>query len=148
MKTLYLDVCTLCRPFDDQQQLLIRLETDAILLIQRHIENKNYRAIKSPVHSKEVSAIRNTEERLEIERLINRYKETPADIDKSAIRQRAENLHSAGLGIADAAHVAFAEKTADAFLTCDDKLLKKCKTLDIDVITSNPVEFVSNEELK
>ena len=82
MKTLYLDVCTLCRPFDDQQQLRIRLETDAILLIQRHIENKNYRAITSPVHSKEVSAIRNTEERLEIEGLINRFEKTPADVDK------------------------------------------------------------------
>jgi len=28
MKILYLDVCALCRPFDDQNQLRIRLETD------------------------------------------------------------------------------------------------------------------------
>ena len=30
MKTLYLDVCFLCRPFDDQNQLRICLETDAM----------------------------------------------------------------------------------------------------------------------
>jgi hypothetical protein len=42
MKTLYLDVCTLCRPFDDQQQLRIRLVTDAVLLILRLIETGRY----------------------------------------------------------------------------------------------------------
>jgi len=30
---IYLDVCTLCRPFDDQSFLRIRLETDAVNLI-------------------------------------------------------------------------------------------------------------------
>jgi len=28
-KKLYIDVCTLCRPFDDQNVMKIRIETDA-----------------------------------------------------------------------------------------------------------------------
>jgi len=39
-KRLYLDVCTLCRPFDDQNMMRIRLETDAFYLILRNIQNK------------------------------------------------------------------------------------------------------------
>jgi len=37
MNALYFDVCTLCRPFDDQQQLQIRMETDALYLIVRQV---------------------------------------------------------------------------------------------------------------
>jgi hypothetical protein len=37
MKTLYLDVCTYCRPFDNQDALRIRLETEAFYLILQHI---------------------------------------------------------------------------------------------------------------
>ncbi|MDF2953368.1 MAG: hypothetical protein OD816_000613 [Thermodesulfobacterium sp.] len=32
-KLIYLDVCALCRPFDDQSYLRIRMETEAINLI-------------------------------------------------------------------------------------------------------------------
>jgi hypothetical protein len=108
MKTLYLDVCVLCRPFDDQNQLRIRLETDAIFLIFRYIEVGLYRAIVSPVHYKEVSAIREADERLEIESLLYRLNQ-PCEGDFSQVRERAEELIEAGFGIADAAHVAFAE---------------------------------------
>jgi len=31
-KQVYLDVCALCRPFDDQQQVRLRLETNAVEL--------------------------------------------------------------------------------------------------------------------
>ena len=88
MKTLYLDACALCRPFDDQQQPRIRLETDALLLI----------------------------------------------------------LNESGMGIADAAHVAFAEQLADYFITCDDKLLKQCRKIDLKIPAMNPVEFIALEE--
>jgi hypothetical protein len=32
-ETVYLDVCSLCRPFDDQKYSRIRLETEAVNLI-------------------------------------------------------------------------------------------------------------------
>jgi len=53
-KRLYLDVCTLCRPYDDQNLMRIRLETDAFFLILQAIQNNIYEMITSPVHEAEV----------------------------------------------------------------------------------------------
>ena len=61
---------------------------------------------------------------------------------------RAEALCTAGFKVADAAHIAFAEQMADFFITCDDKLLKLSKRSDLNVVACNPVEFVTQEELK
>jgi len=116
MKTLYLDVCFLCRPFDDQNQLRIRLETDAMFLILKRIETGLYRAVVSPVHYKEVSAIRENSERFEMESLLSRLDKS-CEFDLDQARPRAEALIDKGFGIADAAHVAFAEQLAEFFIS-------------------------------
>ena len=64
------------------------------------------------------------------------------------VRERAENFVSLKLGIADAAHLAFAEATSDIFITCDDKLLKKCKRNNITIQTVSSLEFCIMEDLK
>ncbi len=145
MKTLYLDVCTLCRPFDDQNQLRIRLETDAVFLILRRIETGLYRAVISPVHYKEVGAIRETSEWLEMESLLKRLDKS-CDCDLIQTRHHAEALIEKGFGIADAAHIAFAEQLAEFFITCDDKLLKRCKQAVLRIAVMNPLEFIAREE--
>lgn len=38
-KRIYLDVCALCCPFDDQTQIRIRLETEAVQLILSHVRS-------------------------------------------------------------------------------------------------------------
>jgi len=145
MKTLYLDVCFLCRPFDDQNQLRIRLETDAMFLILKRIETGRYRAVISPVHYKEVGAIRETSERLEMESLLSRL-DNSCDTDFNQARHRAEALVDMGFGIADAAHVAFAEQMAEFFITCDDKLLKRCAQAGLRIASVSPLEFIAKEE--
>ena len=45
-------------------------------------------------------------------------------------------------------HVALAEATADFFITCDDRLLRKCKRERVAIIAMNPVEFTITEDLK
>jgi hypothetical protein len=44
---LYLDVCTFNRPFDDQKQLKIKLETEAKLFIQQGILSGDYELVWS-----------------------------------------------------------------------------------------------------
>ena len=44
---LYLDSCTFNRPFDDQNQLKIKLETEAKLFIQQGIFDNKYELIWS-----------------------------------------------------------------------------------------------------
>jgi predicted nucleic acid-binding protein len=145
MKTLYLDVCVLCRPFDDQNRLRIRLETDAVFLILRRIETGLYRAVVSPAHYREVGAIRETSERLEMESLLSRLDKS-CECDLTQARHRAEALIDMGFGIADAAHVAFAEQLAEFFITCDDKLLKRCTQTTLRIAVMSPLEFIAQEE--
>jgi len=49
---------------------------------------------------------------------------------------------------ADAAHVTLAEAIADFFITCDDRLVRKCKKERVAIIPMNPVEFTITEDLK
>jgi hypothetical protein len=44
---IYLDICTFNRPFDDQNQLKIKLETEAKLFIQKGIMNGSYELVWS-----------------------------------------------------------------------------------------------------
>ena len=117
---IYLDVCTLCRPYDDQNLMRIRLETDAFYLILQYIQNSRYTMIVSPAHFREVAAIEEARERTEVTALLHRYGTNPL-CDLNSVRKRSEALHARRLGIADAAHMAFAEATADVFITCDDR---------------------------
>ena len=73
---------------------------------------------------------------------------TKAECDPSKTRKRAEYLYSRGFGIADAAHVAFAEECSDFFVSCDERLIRKCRRFNIGIAAMNPVEFCVRENLK
>ena len=146
-KRLYLDVCTYCRPFDNQNIVRNRLETDAFHLIMEAIEDEKYSAIISPVHIQEVQAIESQQERVEVLTLFEGLN-IITKFDKKIIRARAEELCALQFGTADAAHVAFAEAQADIFISCDIKLLKKCQRHNILIETLNPVEFSIREDLR
>lgn len=147
MKNIYLDVCTMCRPFDDQSIMRIRLETDAFYLILRAVENKNFGMILSPVHHEEIGSIGDDYERMELTVLLRKYgKKVSFQMDK--IRERAEELYALNFGVADSTHIAFAEASSDYFITCDDKLLRKYRKLNFSLSVLNPVEFYLKENLK
>ena len=147
MKKIYLDVCALCRPYDDQSYTRIHLETTAVQLILRAIETGNYEFVYSLIHEKEISAISNAQERIDLLFLL---KEIGVKMSPSGLkgRQRAENLVDAGFGLADAAHVVYAELAGAVFISCDDKLIKKCNTLNINLWATSPVMFCDKEELQ
>ncbi len=147
MKKIYLDVCSLCRPFDDQSYARIRLETDAINLILSKIKYKTLQLMKSPVHYREIGAIRDDYERIELIELLDSYGAQPKYNTKD-IKKRTEDLIEINFGIADAAHVAFSEFYESVFISCDDKLLNKClKNID-KIECVNPVIFCEMEKLK
>jgi hypothetical protein len=55
MITVYLDACCLNRPFDDQTQDRIRLESEAVLLILGHVHRGEWRWSGSEVLSFEIA---------------------------------------------------------------------------------------------
>ncbi len=145
--SIYLDVCTLCRPFDDQNMMRIRLETDSYHLIMQAIQSGVYNMVYSPVHDIEISAIQDILERVELLEITHQQGEACGG-DFQAIRKRADELVANGMGIADAAHVAFAESNADYFLSCDDRLIKQCHRQGVDVVVMTPAEFCVQEKLR
>jgi predicted nucleic acid-binding protein len=143
-KRLYLDVCTYCRPYDEQSLLPIRLETDAYYLIVNHVEQGRYTLVVSPVHFAEVADTEDVRQRVEVQQLLERFRSS-LRYSVAEIRARAEELVRRKFGVADAAHVAFAEATADVFITCDRDLVKRCRAHTVRVEVLNPLEFVARE---
>jgi hypothetical protein len=67
-KAVYLDVCALSRPFDDQGYLRIKLETDAVNMILSKVKQGKYKLLFSSVHIKEIEAYNDILERVELQK--------------------------------------------------------------------------------
>ena len=127
MMRIYLDNCCFNRPFDDQSQLRIRLESEAKLYIQENICLNKLELVWSYVIDFE-NAMNPFDERAEY---IGTWKERAfLDIEESDdILNLAMEFSGFGLKSKDALHVAAAiEGRCGYFLTTDDDILKKMKS--------------------
>jgi predicted nucleic acid-binding protein len=146
-KRVYLDVCALCRPFDDQTQMRIRMETEAVQLILSNARSGNLVLVVSPVHDIEIGAIGDP---VEQEHLLSMLAEMGSRVtfDLPAVRRRAEEWATRQVGSADAAHLAFAEAAQAHFVTCDDRLIRQCRRVQVTVWCGDPVAFCVEEDLR
>lgn len=144
---IYLDVCTLSRPFDEQGYPRIRLETEAFNMILAKVIKGDYKMLISPAHIIEIDAISDSSERIELQMLLRKLGQ-PIKVNMAKTQKRAEELVKSFFGIADAAHVAFAEQANAQFISCDDTLIKKCLNHNINVWCGNPVGFCEKEGLR
>ncbi|GAB4399317.1 MAG: PIN domain-containing protein [Microscillaceae bacterium] len=138
---IYLDNCCFNRPFDDQSQIKIHLETQAKLYIQQQIKNQALDLVWSYILDYE-NSFNPYEERQEI---ISEWRNF-AKIDVSEtdnLLENAEELTKLGIKAKDALHIACAmEAKCIYFLTTDAILLKKKpKIAQIELI--NPIDFVN-----
>lgn len=146
-KRVYLDVCALNRPLDDQSQMRIRLETDAVLLILGHARERAVQIVVSPVHYREASANPDLARREHVLTLL-RDLGTEVSVDLIQTRQRAEHLFQLGLRAADAAHVAFAEAMESDFVSVDDRLLRQLQRVGCKVWFGTPTAYCDKEDLR
>jgi hypothetical protein len=137
---LYLDNCCLNRPFDDQLQIRIRLETDAKLVIQDGIRVGDYKLAWSYILDYENSENPFPERRETIQSW-REFASTDTDGSQS-IRKMAESLHQMGIKAKDALHVACAVKQkCEYFITTDRFLIKKLINFE-EIKVVNPVDFI------
>jgi len=144
---VYLDVCALNRPFDDQQQIRIRLETDAVLLILANVRTQALRLCMSPVHQVEIAAAPDPARKRSVQTMLNDLG-VQVTVDRKMARQRAETLHAQGMGVADAVHVAYAEAAGCDFVTVDDRLLRQCRRIGVQTWFGTPIAFCDKEMLQ
>lgn len=126
MFLIYLDVCCLNRPFDDQTQERIRLEAEAVLLILARCQSGDWRLLGSDVIGFEIARIPDEERKLKVMLLASLAKSRVTVTEQ--VERRAMKLEKLGFKALDALHLACAEEgEADVLLTTDDRFLRKAE---------------------
>ncbi len=144
MPDIYLDVCCLNRPFDDQGQARIRLEAEAVLLILARLTANEWTWIGSEAMTFEVAQTPDPDRRQRVEILMRAIHRMV--LIEGSETERAQELQNLGLHSLDALHLACAESGgADVFLTTDDRLLRVAARLtnEIRVRVANPLTWLS-----
>jgi len=137
---IYLDNCCFNRPFDDQKQLRIKLETEAKLKIQEDIRFGSHQLVWSYMLDYENSMNPFRERR---EQITEWRAYSQADIEENEeIVDIATRISQHGIRKMDALHIACAiTAAADYFLTTDDGILKKAVHIQ-GIIVTDPIGFI------
>lgn len=143
MYTLYLDLCCYNRPFDDQSQMRVRLETEAKLQIQALAKQKLVALVWSYVLDYENSRnpIASRQESIALWRDIASHRVLGDTRVLNLGEEIAANYEIKGF---DALHIACAlTAKADFLVTTDDQLLRKLKNAALEIRVIPPVEALS-----
>lgn len=144
MIRIYFDNCCLNRPFDNQNSIRVKLETDAKLHIQFMIQSQKIELAWSYI--------------LDFENAVNPFVERKNTIEKwkqlaivdviesNPILTEAMKYADEGLKPKDALHIACAiEAGCQYFLTTDDFILKKMAN-KTNIAVLNPADFIKQTE--
>lgn len=144
---LYLDACCLNRPFDDQNQLRVRLETEAIRTILRLCQEDVHDWLSSDVLQAELEQTPNLDrQQLTLDLLALASEQVAVT---KADYARAAEFSKNGVSGFDAVHLAIAERTrCDLFLTTDDRLSRRSErplTPPLNVRVTNPLVWIQEQ---
>jgi predicted nucleic acid-binding protein len=138
MIRVYLDNCCYNRPFDDQDNIIVRLEAEAKLHIQELIREKQLDLIWSSVNDYENNDNPSDEKR---ERIVV-WKNLAVEYCRmnDSILQHAVDIGKKGIRAKDALHIASAVYArTDYFITTDKKILNKNIS---GIVLINPFDFL------
>ncbi len=144
---LYLDVCSLNRPYDDPSIDRNRLEAEAVMIMLGRVSDGRHWLVSSEIIDREVAACPDLEKAELVKETLRLAKQRVVLTTADLVRFR----ELAGLGFPklDALHLACAEAAkCDYFVTTDDKLTKRAKAQRraLAVVVVNPLTFVSEVE--
>ncbi|MGD2092455.1 MAG: PIN domain protein [Candidatus Aminicenantes bacterium] len=138
---IYLDNCCFNRPFDDQSQIKIKLESEAKIFIQTKISNNKIQLAWSYILDYE-NGVNPFEERKDSVKKWKKY--AVVDIEETeSIIEKGKTVVNLGVKSKDGLHVACAiAAKCDYFLTTDDRVIKKLKNFE-EIAVINPLFFIS-----
>lgn len=122
MKRIYLDICSLKRPFDDHAHVRIRREAAAVAALIERAEKRELALVRSPALRAENDRNPREDRRLAAALWIDG---AAVEVRHSAaVETRFRDLVAWGYPPLDGLHVAYAEAAgAEWLVTCDDRLL-------------------------
>jgi predicted nucleic acid-binding protein len=144
---IYLDVCCLSRPFDNQTQERVRLESEAVLMILQRIQKGEWQLVNSEVIEDEIEQTPDPQRRERLHILLLPAIEYVQVTDSTI--QRAKQLAKMGFSSADSLHMACAEEAqVDVFLTTDNKLRRQVSTLNspLYIQIDNPLDWILEQQ--
>jgi hypothetical protein len=140
---IYLDVCCLNRPYDDQTQDSIRLESEAVRLVLGRLLAMDWKWVTSEAVEFEVDHMPNPSRRENVRRLMEAANVRIA-VD-AWIEQRQAAIQTLGFAPLDALHLSCAEAgSVDVFLSTDDQLVRLAlRSMDrLEVRVENPLTWL------
>ena len=142
---IYLDVCCFNRPFDDQTQDRIHLESETVRAILNRCQSGEWKLVGSEIVDFENSKIPDDDRRQKVS-ILTGITESKLLLD-AKIKARAVELHKLGFKPFDALHIACAERgNADVLLTTDDTVVQKALQLQKDILKVrivNPLKWLT-----
>lgn len=138
---IYLDNCCYNRPFDDQTQERIHLESEVVLTVLKMGQTKKVIIAGSEILELEMSRMQDENKK---QKVLDLYRVVDMHVPYTeTIKKRAADIMSASKICAfDSLHIASAEEAnAEIFLTTDDKLEKMAKKLELKTRVVNPLKF-------
>lgn len=138
---IYLDVCCLCRPFDNHSETRVRLEAEAVLSILKRC-SLDWDLVSSTAIQYEVGLISDPGRKSHVLRLQERARET-IRVDEHLL-ERAQEFENLGITGMDAIHIACTEKAGAVLLSTDDDLITimKRNTQHTTVQADNPLHWL------
>ncbi|MDR0853258.1 MAG: PIN domain-containing protein [Clostridiales Family XIII bacterium] len=139
---IYLDNCCYNRPFDNQSQERIHLESEAVLAIIKRGRFSHDVIWGSTALDIEMGNLKDVVKK---EKVAILYEIAKTKIEFSeAVLLRAKDIQSvSSIRSFDALHIAFAESGGlDYFITTDDRLEKACANLSLNVKVLNPLKYI------
>ena len=138
---IYLDNCCYNRPFDDQTQERIHLESEAILTILKRGQLNVYEIVGSEMLELEMERMGDETKKRKVKELYQVTHMHVAHTDE--IKKRSEDIMKISkIRTFDSLHIAAAESAnADVLLTTDDKMSNMASKLELKVKVQNPLQF-------
>jgi predicted nucleic acid-binding protein len=139
---LFLDTCSLNRPWDDQTQVRIHLEAESVLHVIDQARQGTVKLVSSDYLLEEIAANPDPIRHEAVLHLLTHARFHV--VQKTALEERAEKLAAWSLHDYDALHIAAAEAaTCDFLLTTDDKFIRRAARAGdaIRVKVLNPFDY-------
>ena len=138
---IYMDVCCLNRPFDDQSQDRIYLEAEAILAILPHCQGGEWLLVTSDIIDYELSNLTN-QVKLQRIRGICSVAEERITVTQ-VVKDLSKSFQNGGVKLVDSLHLALCEIYGiTVLLTTDDQFISSAAKLKINTRVINPIVWL------
>ena len=139
---IYFDTCCYNRPYDDQMQSKVRMESEAVKNIVKLAQWYGYTIFGSKTLEIEIGRISDLRKYNDVLGFYRRTVTDRAYLKKNVFEQIAPMALQAGIRGLDVFHLCFSVSAeADYLVTADDGFLKVASRMNLPIEVINPVHF-------